>query len=145
MPITAPEGIKKPSLLSETPTSVLIVWTEPEFPNGEITSYTIERRIKVKMFFVREFDFLFQEIFIFDNRFNFKCLYFVICPLRVRLLLTPLQACWPISQNSTWMVRQKSGRSPHMNTESLRRLLLATGTVIGMKSQQDHQVRIVMK
>ena len=50
--LIAPEGLTKPALLSETPTSVLVVWTEPEFPNGEITSYTIERRIKVKMFII---------------------------------------------------------------------------------------------
>ena len=44
---SAPEGIRPPALLSESPTSVLIVWTEPEFPNGQVTSYTIERRLKV--------------------------------------------------------------------------------------------------
>jgi len=34
-----------PAVLSETPTSVLIVWSEPELPNGELTSYGIERRL----------------------------------------------------------------------------------------------------
>ena len=42
-----PEGLKPPSLLSSTPTSILIVWSAPENPNGAIISYTVERRAEV--------------------------------------------------------------------------------------------------
>ena len=34
-----------PTLLSETPTSVLLVWDPPESPNGVILTYSIERRV----------------------------------------------------------------------------------------------------
>ena len=42
--LTAPEGISKPTLVSHTPTSVLITWSPPTEPNGELLKYTIIRR-----------------------------------------------------------------------------------------------------
>ena len=44
--LAVPDGIAKPSLVSQTPTSILIVWSEPEFPNGVILQYGIERRLE---------------------------------------------------------------------------------------------------
>ncbi len=41
---SAPEGIFSPLLQSESPTSVLISWDDPQFPNGIIQTYTIERK-----------------------------------------------------------------------------------------------------
>ncbi len=43
--VSVPEDIPVPSLVSETATSVLVVWTEPGSPNGNILQYGIERRL----------------------------------------------------------------------------------------------------
>ena len=42
--ISVPEGLNRPTLLSDTSTSVVIVWGPPSEPNGDIVSYTIQRR-----------------------------------------------------------------------------------------------------
>ncbi|XP_074120778.1 usherin [Sminthopsis crassicaudata] len=42
----APEGIPDPELYSDTPTSVLISWKPPLYPNGLVENFTIERRSK---------------------------------------------------------------------------------------------------
>ncbi|XP_074661048.1 usherin-like [Tubulanus polymorphus] len=42
----APEGIAAPTVSSQTPTSVLAVWTAPKLPNGILTKYTLQRRLK---------------------------------------------------------------------------------------------------
>ncbi|KAK1793453.1 hypothetical protein P4O66_011830 [Electrophorus voltai] len=39
-----PEGVVAPRLYSDTPTSVLVAWTPPLHANGELESYTVERR-----------------------------------------------------------------------------------------------------
>ena len=41
----APSGISPPTLLSETPTSILITWSPPQYPNGVLQGYEIERRL----------------------------------------------------------------------------------------------------
>ncbi|XP_033110841.1 usherin-like [Anneissia japonica] len=43
-PAAAPSGQLPPTLLSETPTSIVIMWEEPSNPNGVLTSYILERR-----------------------------------------------------------------------------------------------------
>ncbi|XP_077990481.1 usherin-like [Glandiceps talaboti] len=42
---TAPSGISPPTLFSETPTSILISWSIPQYPNGVLQGYEIERRL----------------------------------------------------------------------------------------------------
>uniref|UniRef100_A0A8B9U5J2 Usherin n=1 Tax=Anas zonorhyncha TaxID=75864 RepID=A0A8B9U5J2_9AVES len=42
----APEGIHAPELYSDTPTSVVISWQPPAYPNGLVENLTIERRVK---------------------------------------------------------------------------------------------------
>ncbi|XP_077013931.1 usherin [Tamandua tetradactyla] len=44
----APEGIPRPELFSDTPTSVIISWHRPTHPNGLVENVTVERRIKEK-------------------------------------------------------------------------------------------------
>ncbi|KAM9109657.1 usherin isoform 1-T1 [Megaptera novaeangliae] len=44
----APEGIPRPELFSDTPTSVIISWQPPTHPNGLVENFTIERRVKGK-------------------------------------------------------------------------------------------------
>ncbi|XP_071962430.1 usherin-like isoform X2 [Antedon mediterranea] len=43
-PAAAPSGQDPPTLLSETPTSIVITWEEPTNPNGVLTGYILERR-----------------------------------------------------------------------------------------------------
>ena len=59
--LVGPEGVKAPVLRSPTPTSVLVVWSQPELPNGEILQYAVERRLmgdttvtRVKTFLVTD-------------------------------------------------------------------------------------------
>ncbi|CAH1791583.1 unnamed protein product, partial [Owenia fusiformis] len=40
----APEGVARPTLISETPTSVLVQWTSPSSPNGILQGYTLQRK-----------------------------------------------------------------------------------------------------
>lgn len=40
-----PQGIAAPTLMSQSPTSVLIVWDAPLAPNGDILLYTLQRRL----------------------------------------------------------------------------------------------------
>nr|XP_006813188.1 PREDICTED: usherin [Saccoglossus kowalevskii] len=42
----APSGIAAPTLFSETPTSILISWSPPQYPNGVLQSYELERRLQ---------------------------------------------------------------------------------------------------
>lgn len=44
----APEGIPRPELFSDTPTSVIISWQPPAHPNGLVENFTIERRVQGK-------------------------------------------------------------------------------------------------
>lgn len=44
----APEGIPRPELFSDTPTSVIISWQPPTHPNGLVENFTIERRVEGK-------------------------------------------------------------------------------------------------
>ncbi len=44
MTLAVPENISAPSLISDSPTSVLITWLEPALPNDVLDTYTIERR-----------------------------------------------------------------------------------------------------
>ncbi|XP_058895005.1 usherin [Kogia breviceps] len=44
----APEGIPRPELFSDTPTSVIISWQPPTHPNGVVENFTIERRVEGK-------------------------------------------------------------------------------------------------
>ncbi|KAM6217822.1 usherin isoform 2-T2 [Rhynchocyon petersi] len=44
----APEGIPRPKLFSDTPTSVILSWQLPTYPNGLVENFTIERRTKGK-------------------------------------------------------------------------------------------------
>ena len=41
----APDGIPPPVLKSPTPASVEIRWSEPVNPNGQLTGYSLERRV----------------------------------------------------------------------------------------------------
>ena len=42
--LAAPNGIAAPSLTSTSPTAVLITWTDPQYPNGVLVQFGIERR-----------------------------------------------------------------------------------------------------
>ncbi|KAL0170182.1 hypothetical protein M9458_034778, partial [Cirrhinus mrigala] len=44
-PPAPPEDVPAPQLYSDTPTSVLLSWAPPHHANGELDSYTIERRV----------------------------------------------------------------------------------------------------
>lgn len=44
-PCSAPDGVPSPSLLSPTPTSVLVIWNPPLHPNGILLQYAIQRRL----------------------------------------------------------------------------------------------------
>jgi hypothetical protein len=41
---TVPEGMNRPDLLSQSPGSVLVAWSEPTHPNGDLTEYVLQRR-----------------------------------------------------------------------------------------------------
>ena len=42
--VAAPEGLDPPELEALSATSILITWNEPQFPNGVILRYLLERR-----------------------------------------------------------------------------------------------------
>lgn len=45
-PPAAPEGIPRPELFSDTPTSVILSWQPPARPNGLVENVTLERRVQ---------------------------------------------------------------------------------------------------
>ncbi|XP_064622303.1 usherin-like [Lineus longissimus] len=53
----APEGIAPPTMDSQTPTSVLVMFTKPSLPNGVISKYSIERQLNgtTSVIIVKEF------------------------------------------------------------------------------------------
>lgn len=44
-PAAPPQGVVTPWLYSDTPTSVLVTWVAPLFPNGPLEGYTLQRRV----------------------------------------------------------------------------------------------------
>ena len=46
---TVPAGIHAPSLVSQTSTSVFIIWSVPDRPNGNILLYILDRRLAVSI------------------------------------------------------------------------------------------------
>lgn len=44
-PAAPPEGVTSPRLYSDTPTSVLVTWAPPLYPNGPLEGYMLERRV----------------------------------------------------------------------------------------------------
>ena len=47
--ISVPEGVNAPTAVSLTPASIELRWEEPDFPNGVISLYTVERRFPDKV------------------------------------------------------------------------------------------------
>lgn len=39
-----PAGVQSPTLISQTPSSVLVSWTNPLHPNGDITKFSVNRK-----------------------------------------------------------------------------------------------------